>query len=78
MKSAMLAAIFISVAGSFALASQYGEFPAPVPYPFQRSTLTDRSVTILPYQQPFGVRVYTTPQHQPLYNVPPYAVVSPY
>jgi len=55
------------------------EYPAPTPfYPFQRSMLTRRIVIVPPYRYPFRVRVYTTPQQQPYYNVPPYPVISPY
>ena len=60
-------------------AQEYGEYPAPTPgYPFQRSTLTDKKVFVPPYRRPFRVRVYTAPPLQPYYNVPPYAVISPY
>ncbi len=78
MRHALLATILLGVAAPPALANEYGDFPAPVPYPFQRSTLTGQAIAISPYDQPFGVRVYTTPQHQPFYNVPPYAVIVPY
>ena len=76
--TSLASAAFIALAGS-AAAQGYGEYPAPMPgYPFQRSTLTDRRVFIPPYRRPFRVRVYTTPPRQPFYNVPPYAVISPY
>lgn len=62
-----------------ALAEDYLEYPAPAPfYPFQRSIPTGDAVVIPPYRHLFAVRVYTTPQKQPYYNVPPYAVVTPY
>ncbi len=62
-----------------ALAEENIEFPAPTPYyPFQRSILTRRRVHIPPYAHPFRVRIYTTPQQQPYYNVPPYRVITPY
>ena len=62
-----------------AAAQQYLEYPAPTPgYPFGRSALTGRAVVVPPYDRPFPVRVYSTPPQQPYYNVPPYAVVSPY
>ncbi len=55
------------------------EYPAPTPhYPFQRSFRTRRIVVIPPYRHLFRVRVYSTPQQQPYYNVPPYPVISPY
>ena len=55
------------------------EYPAPTPhYPFQRSILTRRLVVIPPYRRPFRVRLYSTPQQQPYYNVPPYRVITPY
>lgn len=60
-------------------AQQYTAFPGqPLCYPFPRSVLTGRAVAIAPYERLFPVRVYTTPPQQPLYNVPPYAVVAPY
>ncbi len=62
-----------------AAAQQYLEYPAPTPgYPFPRSVPTGRAVVIPPYEKPFPVRVYSTPPRQPYYNVPPYAVISPY
>ena len=61
-----------------ALAEENTEYPAPTPYSFHRSVLTRRAVIIRPYCRPFPIRVYTTPQQQPFYNVPPYAVISPY
>lgn len=62
-----------------ATADDYKEYPAPTPfYPFQRSVLTGHAVVIPPYRRPFPIRVYTTPPQQPYYNVPPYAVISPY
>lgn len=67
--------------GAADAASQYGtysEYPAPEAYPFRHSTLAPQLVTIPPYDQPFRVRVYTTPPRQPFYNVPPYAVITPY
>ena len=73
-----LVGLALLVAGP-ALAEDFHEFPAPTPgYPFQRSTLTGRAVIIPPYRRPFPIRVYTTPPQQPFYNVPPYAVISPY
>ena len=60
------------------LAGPYAEYPAPVDYPFQRSTLTPRRIVIAPYDEPFRVRIYTTPPQQPFYNVPPYGVITPY
>ena len=57
----------------------YEQYPAPSPfYPFRRSVLTSRLVTIPPYPDAFRVRVYNTPPRQPYYNVPPFPVVSPY
>ena len=62
-----------------ALAEDNIEFPAPTPgYPFQRDVLTRRRIYIPPYARPFRVRVYSTPQQPPYYNVPPYRVISPY
>lgn len=54
------------------------EYPAYVPYPFHRSHKTRRIVRIIPYDQPFHVRVFTTPQQPPYYNVPAYRVISPF
>lgn len=74
-----LSILAISALVGPALAEEYIEYPAPTPfYPFQRSTLTGEAVLIPPYDRPFPIRVYTTPQQQPYYNVPPYAVVAPY
>ena len=75
-----LSAFVVLAAGTLpGLAEQYQEYPAPMPfYPFQRSALTGRFVFIPPYSRPFPVRVYTTPPQPPFYNVPPYAVISPY
>ena len=54
-------------------------YPATIPnYPFHRSFRTDQALVIPPYRHVFPVRVFTTPQQQPYYNVPPYSVVSPY
>ena len=61
-----------------AAAETYLEFPAPTPYPFQRSYLTGRVYVIPPYRHLFVQRVFTTPPEQPLYNVPPYSVVAPF
>ena len=55
------------------------EYPAPTPfYPFQRSFVAPVPVVIPPYRHLFRVRVYSTPQEQPYYNVPPYPVLTPY
>ena len=82
MKPMILAVSILAAMGVLlgqADAQTYPEYPAPTPgYPFQRSFLTGRAVIIPPYRYPFPVRVYTTPPTQPYYNVPPYAVVSPY
>ena len=62
-----------------AIAADNYQYPAPTPhYPFQRSFLKRRVVIVPPYAHPFRIRVYTTPQQQPYYNVPPYPVISPY
>ena len=76
----ILAAAVMTVGAAFpALASDYLEYPAPIPhYPFRRSYRTGQLVAIPPYRVPFVVRVYTTPPQPPYYNVPPYAVVAPY
>ena len=74
----LVAALAIGGIGS-AEAQQYRAYPAPTPsYPCQRSVRTGRAVAIAPYERPFPLRVYSTPPHQPYYNVPPYAVVAPY
>ncbi len=75
-----LSALVVLAAGTLpAGAEHYQEYPAPTPfYPFQRSALTGKAVIIPPYNKPFPVRVYTTPPQPPFYNVPPYAVISPY
>ncbi len=79
MKTAIAAAALAVLVAAPALAGDYIEFPAPTPhYPFRRSTLTGRAVVIPPYRTPFPIRVYTTPPQPPYYNVPPYAVISPY
>ena len=72
-----LIAIGMLCASSVAHCEPYRDFPAPDPYPFQRSLLTGERVVIPPYDHAFAVRVYNTPQHEPYYNVPPYAVVVP-
>lgn len=82
----MLLSVALGVAVSIAplaigqaMASDYNEYPAPAPgYPFQRSVLSGRAVVIPPYRHVFPIRIYATPQQQPYYNVPPYAVISPY
>ncbi len=75
----LAAAIMAAIAAIPALASDYLEYPAPIPhYPFQRSHRTGQVVVIPPYRVPFVVRVFTTPPQPPYYNVPPYAVVAPY
>ena len=79
MRTSLLAMALTVSCAAQAAAQQYLEIPAPTPgYPFQRSVLTGRAVVIPPYDRPFPVRVYTTPPRSPYYNVPPYAVVSPY
>ena len=79
MKRALAAAAFAVLVVGPAIAADYIEFPAPTPgYPFRRSTLTGQAVIIPPYRRPFPIRVYTTPPRPPYYNVPPYAVISPY
>ena len=54
------------------------EYPAYVPYPFQRAHRTRHYVRLVPYERPFVVRRFTTPQQPPYYNVPAYRVISPY
>lgn len=79
MRTSLLGLMLAAGCVAPAAAQQYLEFPAPTPgYPFQRSVLTGRAVVIPPYDRPFPVRVYSTPPQSPYYNVPPYAVVSPY
>ena len=79
MRTSLLGLALMAGCVAPATAQDYLEYPAPTPgYPFQRSVLTGRAVVIPPYERPFPVRVYTTPPRQPYYNVPPYAVVSPY
>lgn len=54
------------------------EYPVDRPnIAIKRSYLTDQVVVIPPYRHLFRVRVFTTPQRDPYYNVPPYAVISP-
>ncbi len=74
----MFAAVVIGALPASASADSYIEYPAPEAYPLQRSTLTPEAVVIPPYDQAFRVRVYTTPPRQPFYNLPPYAVITPY
>ena len=73
-------AMVVTASATFpALASDYLEYPAPIPhYPFLRSYRTGQLVVIPPYRVPFVVRVYTTPPQPVYYNVPPYAVIAPY
>ena len=78
MRRLLLVGLLSGATGSAALASPYGQYPAPVDYPLQRSMLTPRRVVIMPYVEPFRVRVYTTPPTPPYYDVPPYAVAAPY
>jgi hypothetical protein len=55
------------------------EYPSVRPnHPFQRSFRTGRFVLIPPYRHAFPIRVFSTPQQPPYYNVPPYEVISPY
>ena len=73
------ATVFIAACASPVAAYDYTEYAAPTPfYPFQRSFLSGQAVVIPPYHRSFPVRIYTTPPQQPYYNVPPYAVISPY
>ena len=76
MRRMILAAALLAAAP--AVAGPYAEYPAPTDYPFQRSVLTPRRVVIPPYEEPFRVRVYTTPPQQPFTNVPAYGVITPY
>ena len=76
--AALFAAAMSALAVVSARAQDYLEYPAPTFYPFQRSYRTGRVVVIPPYRHLFVERVYTTPPEQPIYNVPPYAVVAPY
>lgn len=79
MRKVLLGMMLASGCIAPAFAQNYIEYPAPTPgYPFQRSVLTGRAVVIPPYDRPFPVRVYHTPPRPPYYNVPPYAVVTPY
>lgn len=79
MRSLCLGLVTAATLAAPALAGDYLEYPVPTPgYPFQRSVLTKRLVHLYPYRRPFHVRVYTTPQLQPYYNVPPYPVITPY
>ena len=74
-----LAALLLTALAAIpAAAETYIEFPAPTPYPFQRSYRTGRLYVIPPYRHLFVQRVFTTPPEQPLYNVPPYSVVAPF
>ena len=79
MRMTVLAATAMSVMTVLpAFAQNYTQFPAPYPYPFQRSYASGRFVVVPPYRRPFVVRTYTTPPQQPYYNVPPYSVIAPY
>lgn len=78
-KIVLLASLICSTLAVPCMAQDYGEYPAPTPfYPFQRSYLTGHAICIPPYRRPFPIHVYTTPQQEPYYNVPPYAVAAPY
>ena len=78
MRRIVMIGLLAGLGPAAALANPYSEFPAPEAYPLQRSVLTPQRVIIVPYEQPFAVRVYSTPPQQPFHNVPPYAVVTPY
>jgi hypothetical protein len=77
--AATCALLAIPAVAPSASADENIEYPATRPnYPFQRSRLTGRAVVIPPYRHVFPIRVFSTPQQPPYYNVPPYAVISPY
>ena len=78
MRNACWIVVLLGLASPAAWAGDYRDFPAPEPYPFERSQLTRKQIVLPPYDQPFGVRVYSTPPQGPCYNVPPYAVIVPY
>ena len=78
MRRVVMAGLLVAASPAAAAAGSYGEFPAPQDYPFRRSILTRPRVLIRSYEQAFRVRIYTTPPQQPFYNVPPYAVITPY
>ncbi len=60
-------------------AGDYSQYPSMPPiYRFERSIPTGRAVAIPPYRRAFPIRVYAVPPQPPFYNVPPYAVISPY
>lgn len=78
LKSFSFAALLVLCASAPVLAEDI-EFPADRPnIAIPRSYLTGEAVVIPPYRHLFRVRVFTTPQRDPYYNVPPYAVISPY
>jgi hypothetical protein len=77
-KRVMLAAV-AALLTMPAFAHDYGDYPAPAPgLSLPHSAYTGRAVVIPPYRGVFPVKVYTTPQLPPYYNVPPYLVVTPY
>ena len=77
MKQLCLGLVTVCALAAPALAESI-EYPAYVPYPFQRAHRTRHLVRLVPYERPFLVRSFTTPQQPPYYNVPPYKVISPY
>ena len=78
-KTLCLTALACATLAAPAFAGADLEYPVARPnYPFQRSYLTRRLVVIPPYRHLFLVRIFTTPQREPYYNVPPYAVITPY
>ena len=78
-KTFWMSALATSILAIPAFADPDIEYPAGRPnISIHRSTRTGRVVVIPPYRHLFQVRVFTTPQRDPYYNVPPYAVISPY
>lgn len=78
-KTSCLAALVVATWAVPAFADESTEFPLTTPaYPFQRSALSGEAVVIAPYRHRFSIRIYTTPQQAPYYNIPSYAVVAPY
>jgi hypothetical protein len=80
MKKLVPAAVLVCAmaTASLARADESIEYlEAPASYPFQRSEPAGQAIAIAPYDRLFEVRVFTTPQRQPYYNVPPYPVLAP-
>jgi hypothetical protein len=73
---AAAATVILSIAPACAQDTAFA--PAAPFYAFQRSVPAGPPFVIPPYRHLFQARVFSTRQHDPIYNVPPYAVVTPF